>query len=190
MFVPVIAGSDKTTVSVASGQQEYHPVYMSPGNLTNTTRRAHGNSFLPVVFLPIPKGIIWFVIPRKPNWHYPTANKKHRGNALFQQFCRQLYHACLTQVFTPLKPGMKTPEVVKCLDGHFHHAIYGIGPYITDYPEQVWLAAIVQGWCPKYAPFFFLVPLPITANLSDVMRIQTILMRKILGSDRTKRLNF
>ena len=66
---------------------------------------------------------------------------------------------------------MKTPEVVKCPDGHFRHAIYGIGPYIADYPEQVWLAAIVQGWCPKYAPFFFLVPLPITANLSDVMRI-------------------
>ncbi|KAJ7307889.1 hypothetical protein DFH08DRAFT_615925, partial [Mycena albidolilacea] len=24
-----------------------------------------------------------------------------------------------------------------------------IGPYIADYPEQVWLAAIVQNWCPK-----------------------------------------
>ena len=39
MFVPVIAGSDKTTVSVAMGHQEYHPVYMSPGNLTNTASR-------------------------------------------------------------------------------------------------------------------------------------------------------
>ena len=50
---------------------------------------------------------------------------------------------------------MTTPEVVKCPDGHFHRAIYGLGPYIGDYPEQVWLAAIVQGWCPKYAPDFF-----------------------------------
>lgn len=55
MFVPVIAGSDKTTVSVATGHQEYHPVYMSPGNLFNVTRRAHGNALLPVAFLPIPK---------------------------------------------------------------------------------------------------------------------------------------
>lgn len=55
MFVPVISGSDKTTVSVATGHQEYHPVYMSPGNITNPARRAHGNGVLPVAFLPIPK---------------------------------------------------------------------------------------------------------------------------------------
>ena len=55
MFVPVVAGSDKTTVSVATGHQEYHPVYVSAGNLTNTARRAHGNAVLPVAFLPIPK---------------------------------------------------------------------------------------------------------------------------------------
>jgi hypothetical protein len=55
MFVPVVAGSDKTTVSVATGHQEFHPVYMSPGNLTNVARRAHGNALLPVAFLPIPK---------------------------------------------------------------------------------------------------------------------------------------
>jgi hypothetical protein len=55
MFVPVVAGSDKTTVSVATGHQEYHPVYMSPGNVSNIARRAHGNALLPVAFLPIPK---------------------------------------------------------------------------------------------------------------------------------------
>ena len=66
MFVPVIAGSDKTTVSVATGHQEYHPVYMSPGNLINTARRAHGSAFLPVAFLPIPKGIIRFLSHSNP----------------------------------------------------------------------------------------------------------------------------
>ena len=55
MLVPVIAGSDKTTVSVATGHQEYHPVYISPGILTNTARCGHGNAVLPVAFLPIPK---------------------------------------------------------------------------------------------------------------------------------------
>jgi hypothetical protein len=55
MFVPVVAGSDKTTVSVATGHQEYHPVYMSLGNLTNIARRSHGNALLPVTFLPILK---------------------------------------------------------------------------------------------------------------------------------------
>jgi hypothetical protein len=44
---------------------------------------------------------------------------------------------------------MTTPEVVRCPDGHFRRAIYGLGPYIADYPEQALLACIVQGWCPK-----------------------------------------
>jgi len=58
MLVPVVGGSDKTTVSVATGNQEFHPVYDSPGNLTNSARRGHGRGVLPVAFLPIPKGIV------------------------------------------------------------------------------------------------------------------------------------
>lgn len=56
MFVPVILGSDKTTVSVATGQQEYHPVYLSIGNVRNHLRRAHKDALVLVGFLPIPKG--------------------------------------------------------------------------------------------------------------------------------------
>jgi hypothetical protein len=56
MFVPVCSGSNKTTMTIGTGQQEYHPVYMSPGNLSNIACRLHGNAVLPVAFLPIPKG--------------------------------------------------------------------------------------------------------------------------------------
>jgi hypothetical protein len=56
--VPIAAGSDKTTVSAATGHQEYHPVYQSPGNISNIARRAHGNGVLPVAFLPIPKSLL------------------------------------------------------------------------------------------------------------------------------------
>lgn len=45
---------------------------------------------------------------------------------------------------------MTVPEVVMCPDGHFRRAIYGLGPYIADYPEQVWLSGIVQGWCSRF----------------------------------------
>ena len=57
MFVPVCAGSDKTTTTVGTGQQEYHPVYESPGNFSNIARRSRGNAVLPVAFLPIPKSL-------------------------------------------------------------------------------------------------------------------------------------
>jgi hypothetical protein len=52
-------------------------------------------------------------------------------------------------VFSPLKPYMEKPKVVRCPDGHFHCAIFSLGPYIADYPEQVWLSGVVSNWCPK-----------------------------------------
>jgi hypothetical protein len=52
-----------------------------------------------------------------------------------------------------LKPGITIPEVVRFPDGHFRRVIYGLGPYIMDYPEQALLRCIVQGWCPKYVLF-------------------------------------
>jgi hypothetical protein len=45
---------------------------------------------------------------------------------------------------------MTTPEITLCSDGHYRRAIYGLGPYIADYPEQALLAGVVQNWCPKY----------------------------------------
>ena len=57
MFVSIILGSDKTTVSVATGQHEYHPIYLSVGNVRNRARRAHKDGLVLIGFLPIPKGI-------------------------------------------------------------------------------------------------------------------------------------
>jgi Plavaka transposase len=43
---------------------------------------------------------------------------------------------------------MTTPEIIRCPDGHFRACVFSVGPYIADYPEQVWLACVVQNWCP------------------------------------------
>ena len=50
---------------------------------------------------------------------------------------------------------MMSPIVVKCPDGQFRRAIFGLGPYIADYPEQVYLAGIVSNWCAKCVLNFF-----------------------------------
>ena len=55
MLVPIVAGSDKTTVSVATGHQEFHPVYAGPGNMDNVTRWSHSLGLQPIALLPIPK---------------------------------------------------------------------------------------------------------------------------------------
>ena len=44
---------------------------------------------------------------------------------------------------------MEHPEVVQCPDNHFRRAIWGLGPYIGDYLEQILLSCVVQGWCAR-----------------------------------------
>ncbi len=55
MFCLVTAGSDKTTVSVATGQNKYYPVYASNGLIHNNIRRAHQDGVSLLGFLSIPK---------------------------------------------------------------------------------------------------------------------------------------
>ena len=55
MYVAGILGSDKTTVSVAMGDVEYHPFYLSPSNLHNTAHRGHHQGVIPIGFFAIPK---------------------------------------------------------------------------------------------------------------------------------------
>ncbi|KAG2088366.1 uncharacterized protein F5147DRAFT_748442 [Suillus discolor] len=132
MFVPVILGSDKTTVSVATGNNEYYPLYISNRNVHNNIRRAHVNAVSLVGFLAIPK-----------------SDREHQNDQEFRDFRRHLFHRSLEAILSSLRPTMTTPEVTLCPDGHYRRAIYGLGPYIADYPEQCLLSCIVQGWCPR-----------------------------------------
>ncbi|KAG1824695.1 uncharacterized protein BJ212DRAFT_1444425 [Suillus subaureus] len=126
MFIPIILGSDKTTVSVTTGHNQYWPVYMSIGNIHNNVWHAHCNGIVLLGFLAILKTMYSILIFR--HW---------------------LLHSSLTKMLETLKPGMTKPEVVHCPDGHFQQAVYGLGPYIADYPKQALLACIVQNWCPN-----------------------------------------
>ena len=134
MFVPMIFGTDKTTVSVATGQQVYHPVYLSVGNVHNRIRRAHKDSLVLIGFLPIPKG-----------------TRQDMKSNTFRDFRNRLFHGCLTAINDTVKPYMKKWDVVRCPDLHFRRAIYGLGPHIQDYPEQSATSGIVYGWCMTYA---------------------------------------
>ncbi|KAG1906586.1 uncharacterized protein F5891DRAFT_1125454 [Suillus fuscotomentosus] len=105
MFVPVILRSDKTTVSVATGQNDYYLLYASIGNVHNNVRCAHGNTV-----------------------------------------AKQLFHSSLSRILSSLKPAMSIPKVVQFSDGHFRHVLYGLGPYIADYPEQLILGCGLCSW--------------------------------------------
>ena len=62
MYCAIIAGADKMMVSVATGNVEYHPLYISLGNVYNSIWRAHHNTIVPIGFLTIPKGQCCFIL--------------------------------------------------------------------------------------------------------------------------------
>ncbi|KAF9231476.1 hypothetical protein BU15DRAFT_90902 [Melanogaster broomeanus] len=131
-FVPIILGSDKTTVSVTTGNNEYYPLYLSIGNVHNNVHCAHRDAVVLIGFLAMPK-----------------TTKEHAADTKFCKLRQQLFHSSVAKILKSLKPAMSTPEVVCFGDGHYHWVIYGLGPYIADYEEQVLLACIVRGWCLK-----------------------------------------
>ncbi|KIN93763.1 hypothetical protein M404DRAFT_170289 [Pisolithus tinctorius Marx 270] len=131
-LVPIILGSDKTTVSVATGQTDYYPLYLSIGNVHNTVRRAHHNTVVLIAFLAMPK-----------------TTREHANTPEFRKFKRQLFHSSLTRILNSLHPAMKVPEVVRFGDGYYRRVIYRLAAYIADYEEQVLLSCIVRNWCPK-----------------------------------------
>jgi len=90
------------------------------------------NTITPIAFLAIPK-----------------CDRRYDDSAAFRKFKRQLYHASIAAVLQPLHSGLTGPVVRRCPDGHFRRVIYDLIAFIADYPEQVMLAGIVQGWCPK-----------------------------------------
>ncbi|KAI5999626.1 hypothetical protein EDD15DRAFT_2386382 [Pisolithus albus] len=125
-------GSDKTTVSVATGQTDYYPLYLSIGNVRNTVHRAHRNAVVLIAFLAMPK-----------------TTREHAGTPAFRNFKRQLFHSSLTRILHSLRRPMKIPETVLFGDNYYRRVVYALAAYIADYEEQVLLSCIVRNWCPK-----------------------------------------
>ncbi|KAG1867264.1 hypothetical protein DFJ58DRAFT_714463 [Suillus subalutaceus] len=94
-FVPVILGSDKMTVSVATGANDYYPLYVSIGNVSNNVRRAHRDAVAIIGFLAMPK-----------------TTKEHVACPKYRKYRRQLFHSSISKILENLRPGMMKPEVI------------------------------------------------------------------------------
>lgn len=156
-MIPIILGADKTTVSVATGHVEYHPLYLTIGNISNALRRAHCNAVVPIGFLAIPKCTIFFYLSHPFSYLF-SAERKYDKDVNFRVFKKQLYHKSIAAILKTLKPGMSIPVVHRCPDGHYRRCIYDLAAFIADYPEQVVLTGIVQGWCGRLVNLFHFTP--------------------------------
>jgi hypothetical protein len=161
MYCPIILGSDKTIVSVGTGHVEYHPLYISISNPHNTVRCAHRNAVILIAFLAIPKcmwsSYVQHNLSRHLTMRSTTGDCNYDETPEFRSFKCQLYHASIAAVLCLLLPGMSAPIICRCPDGHFQWVIYDLVAFIADYPEQVLLTGIVQGWCPRWAQLFSLI---------------------------------
>jgi len=77
------------------------------------------------------------------------AAHKEDNDAAFHSFKKKLYHASISAILQPVKPAIIIPVVHCCLDGHWCHVIFNLAVFIADYPKQVMLSGIIQGWCSK-----------------------------------------
>ncbi|KAJ6522687.1 hypothetical protein B0H10DRAFT_2249900, partial [Mycena sp. CBHHK59/15] len=133
-FVPIILGSNKTTVSVAAGQNDYYPLYMSNGLVYNNVRHAHRNTVTLIGFLAIPK-----------------TDRENQDSAEFRTFRRNLFHGSLRHILQSLKPAMTVPEVTLFADGHYRRVIMvsaRTSPITLS--KFCWLARCKDGalgWC-------------------------------------------
>ena len=125
--------------------------------LLMSMHRGHPDGVSLLGFLSIPKGKCHWSLHNVSfdsyysnyNYYMIIAEWHHADDPEFRKFRRHLFHTTLEAILEIFKSVMEEPEVVKCPDGHLRRAVYGLGPYIADYPEQCLLSCIVQGWCPK-----------------------------------------
>ena len=134
---------------------------------------------VPIGFLAIPKcwfvfSLLYFGLGADKNSF--TADRKHNDDTAFRIFKRQLYHSSISAILSTLRPAMTKPAVRRCPDGHYRRVIYDLASFIADYPEQVFLAGIVQNWCAKSGFVSFCTGNVLTTSPIDVRLSQMILM--------------
>ncbi|QRV90393.1 hypothetical protein RhiJN_18411 [Ceratobasidium sp. AG-Ba] len=129
--VPIIISSDKTKMTVFSGNQKAWPVYLTIGNISSDIRRCPSErATLLIGYLPV---------SNLSN----ILNKTDRSEASWQ-----LFHTCLESILEPLKTLSRTGMDVLCADGGVRRVFPILASYIADHPEQATIACVRDSCCP------------------------------------------
>ncbi|QRV82764.1 hypothetical protein RhiJN_10779 [Ceratobasidium sp. AG-Ba] len=130
-IVPIILSTDKTKMTVFSGNQQAWPVYLSIGNISKDICRCPSErATLLVGYIPVTS-------------LNNISNRKAQSEA-----GRQLFHTCLESILEPLKTLSQTGINILCADGGVRRVFPILAAYIADHPEQVTIACIRDSGCP------------------------------------------
>ncbi|KAG1753542.1 uncharacterized protein EDB91DRAFT_1242525 [Suillus paluster] len=119
-----ILSSDKTNISVLTGDRVAHPLLVSLANICmNTQLKSSSNSFILTALLPVPK--------------FLHKNKRMRGVLV-----DRLIHQCLDIVLKPLKEATLRGVMLSDPIGQSQYCFPPLASYIVDTPEAMMLACI------------------------------------------------
>ena len=119
-----ILSSDKTNISVLTGDRVAHPLLISLANIKMATRlKSSSHSFLLAALLPVPKFV----------------HKNSRIRGILES---HLIHQCMDIVLEPLKRAAKVGIMLSDPWGHSWYCFTPIASYIVDTPEAAMLAGV------------------------------------------------
>lgn len=127
----VILASDKTQLSVFSGDKAAWPVYITLGNIAKHARRqVSRRGTLVLLYLPVVKLSC-----------ISSTTKRHE-----KQW--ELFHYSMTLCLEPLIQAGKDGIPIPCADGLVRNIFPIVTGYIADFPEQCLITSCLQSGCP------------------------------------------
>jgi len=120
-----ILSSDKTNISVMTGDRTAHPVLLSLANIhTDVRMKSSNHAFLLVALLPCPKFI--------------TKVKGFRG-----VLENRVVHLCLDIITNPLKLAARAGRMMADPRGYSRFCFTALASYMVDTPEATMLAGVM-----------------------------------------------